>query len=641
MPPTNIGWLALGPPKAKLIARASATDMSPWKINKSAPRTLTDSVSVALRPLLSYTLWRLYEDLNILGVGNSCILLTNDVITYNTAQTLNVCVGTISDMRQLIASRTNLEDLDSFGDVEREFGRREPVPKSNLSWREERAQARKAKNDTLQKDSTGDPKNCASDQKASTSDQKTIIADQNDNTEDPKNCINDLKGSTGDQNGNIDKPESHFINHPITYEGLAIKDTETRVPEIKSNIPKMEELSIVSEDRKRVQEWLTKPDSAVNLTKIEDTGLTGFNSVGHEKPVDTLCYVEIASTPLEKEKSEKPADRLSYVQVASTPTKKDTIEKSASRGAVNSQPANTQSNEWEGKKGVIDTPTMASDLLTNETPAALTLDNGVFGNAKFSPEREGVSPREAETQNHRCSSQSAASSGSMPCSPRLSSETNSLSTTEAQEQEDSDEEVVVFNPRAKRWSSQSKPIKDISQTISPAKTLNSRNLASGFESPPRKGSSDQVPVTPSPSIHAQASLLLPNQSPRDQTFGEQSPRGQVHRDQALSEQGLRRHSPRNISPRNRSPRNNQAQRKQNRPNQGPQNRAPPAIIDPDFFGRSAVVNIKPQGQNGQGRYFHRGGHRRGPRGHEADVEYVLTSGATREATRGKGKLWVP
>jgi hypothetical protein len=53
------------------------------------------------------------------------------------------------------------------------------------------------------------------------------------------------------------------------------------------------------------------------------------------------------------------------------------------------------------------------------------------------------------------------------------------------------------------------------------------------------------------------------------------------------------------------------------------------------------VNIHPNGQNGQGRYFQRGSPRRGPRVLEPEVEYVLTSGATREATRGKGKLWVP
>ena len=97
-------------------------------MNKSAPKTSADSVPVALRPLLSYTLWRLYEERNTQGVGHSCILLTNDVATYNVAQTLTICVGTISQIRLLIASQTKVEDVDSFGELEREFGIRSPLP---------------------------------------------------------------------------------------------------------------------------------------------------------------------------------------------------------------------------------------------------------------------------------------------------------------------------------------------------------------------------------------------------------------------------------------------------------------------------------------------------------------------------------
>lgn len=576
--------------------------MSPWRVNKSAPRLLAGSVPVRLRPLLSYTLWRLYEELSSPAVGNSCILLTNDAATYDIAQGLTIKVKTIPEIRQLIASQTLIEDVDSFGELEREFGRREPVAKQELGWRQLRPKVSKVNDDNV------------------------------------------LDCSTGDQNGDIDKPGDQIIIHPIKNGDLTLKATEAEVPEVKSNISYMEELPVVSDNRKSVQEWLPKAGSAVHATRIEDPEQTEFNSMSHEKTVDTSCHFEVASTPLEKETTEKPENSIldtpCHFEVASTPLEKETTKKPENSIAPNSQPADSQVNEWQAKKDVIDTPIMTSDVVTNEAPAPRIMDTGVLGSAYLSPERKPVFPQEAEPQNRHCSSPSGASSGSMPCSPRLSSETNSLSTTEAQEQEDSDEEVVVFNPRAKRWSSQSKPIKDVSQPTSPAKTLNPRNLASAFESPPRKGSSHQVPVTPSPPSQAQTSPLPRNQTPRNQTSGQQASRDQVYPDQTHSDQGLRNHSPRKNSPRNRSPRN-QAQRKQGQPNQTPQNRAPPAIIDPDFFGRSPVVNIKPNGQNGQGRYFHRGSPRRGPRGHEADVEYVLTSGATREATRGKGKLWVP
>ena len=75
----------------------------------------------------------------------------------------------------------------------------------------------------------------------------------------------------------------------------------------------------------------------------------------------------------------------------------------------------------------------------------------------------------------------------------------------------------------------------------------------------------------------------------------------------------------------------------------------PAVIDPDAFDRSYVVqpltSTPTNGTNGtngnhraQGR---RGSPRRTPRTPEPDVEYVLKSGSPRAATRGRGKLWIP
>lgn len=582
--------LVLGPVKAKLVARASAPDMSPWKMNKSAPRTLADSVPVALRPLLSYTLWRLYEERNSQGVGHPCMLLTNDVATYNVAQTLTIDVGSISQIRLLIASQTEVEDVESFGELEREFGRRAPLPKRDPNGPKLEDKVPEANNGNMLNGGIGDHKGIADDE----------------------------KGSTGELNGDVDKPESQVVVHPINNGDLPINLTEAGVPEITSHITKMEEPSIVTEDQNSVQEWLTKADPAVHLLTIEDTEKAGLEIAGLEKPVHTLHDVEAASTPSETE----------------------TVEKLVNNSTSNYQQVVRQGIESQLKEEVVDTPIKPSDLTANGKPAPMNFANGISKSTYNSPERNSLSPQRVEAQNQQCSSPSAASSGSMPCSPRPSSETNSLSTAEAQEPEDSDEEVVVFNPRAKRWSSQSKPVRELPQPKSPAKPLISRTLEPGFESPPRERSSERVTVTPSPSGQAQTNLLPPNKSPRNQKSGEQSPRGQVSRDQAHREQGSQKHSPRNMSPRNHSPRN-QVQRRQGRPNQTPPNRAPPAIIDPDFFGRSPVVKLNPGGHNGQGRYFPHGGPRRGPRGHEADVEYVVTSGTTREAARGKGKLWVP
>ena len=343
-----------------------------------------------------------------------------------------------------------------------------------------------------------------------------------------------------------------------------------------------------------------------------------MNSIGYKTTADPINGSASTSTSQEKEN----AKMLNKIT------------------SPNSRPAASQVNHEQPTEEDFKTTVVTSELFTNDTPLPLSMGNGGLGSGFASPERRPGPPQDTPSQNRRFSSPSGASSGSTPGSPRPSSETNSLSTTEAQEPEDSDEEVVVFNPRAKRWSSQSKPSNHVPQPTTPAKTLNSRNAASGFETPSSSGSSNQAIATPSPTSHAQNNPLPQAQALRKQEANGQVPRDQTHRNQNLSEQGSRNHSPRNHGPRNRSPRN-QAQRKQGRSNQAPQKRAPPAIIDPDFFGRSPVVNIHPNGQNGQARHFHHGTSRRGPRAHEPEVEYVLTSGATREASRGKGKLWVP
>lgn len=641
MPQACLHRLALGPAKAKLVARASATDVTPWRINKSAPKTSPDSLPAPLRPLFSYTLWRLYEDVNTIGGRNSCILLTNDVATSNLAKTLNISVRTMYEIRQLIASQTKVEDLDSFGDLEREFGQREPVPKSDPNWRKLRLKAPTVNNDHMLHGSQVDHKGNTADQTVNDqtvndqtindqtiNDQTVNTTNQTINTADQTVNTADQAVNTAEPSGGVDLPASKVIIHSSSEGDLSIMDKEAVVPEIQSNTASTEDFPIVLEDQENVQEWLTTADSGVNLARTENTEQTRLDSMGHEKPADALFHVEVASAPTETETTKSSATSITPIF----------------------QPGNKQGTESPVRKDVIDTPITASDIVTDEAPTPMPADSGVPRSPNVLPERQGASPQEAENQNQHSSSPSAVSSGSVPCSPRPLSETNSLSTTEAQDEEDSDEEVVVFNPRAKRWSSHAKSIKDTPQPISPAEPLNSRKLAPGFESPPRKESSDRLLATPSPSGHAQTRLLPPNPSPRGQISGEQSPQGQVNLDPVNGEQSLRKHGPQNMSPRNRDPQNgsprnhsprNQGQRKQGRPNSAPQNRAPPAIIDPDFFGRSAVVNLNPNGHNGQGRYFNRNKPRRGPRSYEADVEYVLTSGSTREDTRGKGKLWVP
>ena len=72
----------------------------------------------------------------------------------------------------------------------------------------------------------------------------------------------------------------------------------------------------------------------------------------------------------------------------------------------------------------------------------------------------------------------------------------------------------------------------------------------------------------------------------------------------------------------------------------------PTVIDPDAFDRSYIIKPRPHTPNGSSNGNHRIpsprlSPRRATGTPEAEVDFVLKSGAPRAATRGRGKLWVP
>lgn len=590
------------PAKAKLVARASNTELSPWKMHKMAPKSLPGSMPTMLRPLISYTLWRLYENSGAAGGGKWCTILTNDALTGRIAHELSISVCTMSEMRQLIASENLCEDRNFTGELEREFGHREP-----------QSTARKVKDDDV------------------------------------------LQHSPDGLILNLEEPGAE------TVLGL-IEPQESTVPHTEAE-----------------------------LAKIKDKSFEG-----------------------------------KQVAVPSTPT--DTEAAFAENRTIVSR-----SEGYPAAEVII----TASDMIQEKPPVGKTA-NGVLASPFASPKRMATSPRASQSPNRQSSSQSGCSSGSMPGSLHLSSETNSLSAAEVQDQEDSDEEVVVFHPRGRRWASQARLIEDIPQVTSPAVSLRVPNQTPVVESPIHKEFFTQAPISPSPAILPRTSPLPEDQATPGEASVEQASCEQAERDQTQAQQSQWNHSPRNNSPRNNGPRNNgprnngprndssrnngsringprnngsrnngsrnigpsnngpsnngpsnnnpringprhynsrnnvpnndrphhhnprkasqpkqfqsnQAEQRQVEQNQVQHDRPPTAIIDPDHFGRSSVVSIKPSGQNGRGRHFQNGSPRHfqngsprhGTRNLDTDVDYVVTSGASREATRGKGKLWIP
>ena len=69
--------------------------------------------------------------------------------------------------------------------------------------------------------------------------------------------------------------------------------------------------------------------------------------------------------------------------------------------------------------------------------------------------------------------------------------------------------------------------------------------------------------------------------------------------------------------------------------------ASPAIIDPDAFDRFTLTATRSSNNNDNRRASPRVSPRRAPRTLEPEVDYVLKSGSPRGSTRGRGKLWIP
>ena len=184
-----------------------------------------------------------------------------------------------------------------------------------------------------------------------------------------------------------------------------------------------------------------------------------------------------------------------------------------------------------------------------DTPGGVTVSN-----------QQQTTPNNTDAQSQQSPTHHNVTEKSTPSFHQSSTSTSPVTAKAEPEIEDSDEEVVVFNPKAKRLSAQ-------------------QNAAKQFKSRPSNQVDKVRPVsqvqTP---VHTPVQTLV------------QTP-----------------------------------------------------VIDPDAFGRSFATNPRPNfTHNGyQSRNSPRGSPRRGQKMNQPEVNYVLKSGSTREASRGQGKLWVP
>lgn len=90
-------------------------------MQKNAPSVSAREVPAALRPFMSCALWRLHESIDR-NDANQLFLLSNQQSIRTVAQKLNIAVRSSKELGERIAATIEKTDLDVFGELERCFG---------------------------------------------------------------------------------------------------------------------------------------------------------------------------------------------------------------------------------------------------------------------------------------------------------------------------------------------------------------------------------------------------------------------------------------------------------------------------------------------------------------------------------------
>lgn len=569
----------IGPVKPKLVAKASGVETSPWKMNKKAPRIPPSEVPEALRPLLSYTLWRLYENVATWSDSNPTVLLSSDPKTSTMARKLNITVKQIGQLRQAIASKKMVKtNRHVSGHLERDFGI------------------------TISK--TSPLKNG-----------KVHTGSENSTSETREDCeLNELVDSNSEPSELVVSDRELNGDH-----GVPGKTEDTLIDG--------GEKANLAVDQYEQKDFHQPAEQAIATANSDNL-----------KELKRILHIS-ESAPSEDQKlaaSPKPAWIASEVDFPLEETEIHT-------------------------KGTITTGiTAEADAnIVNKLSAKVenTFDKNDFAphSARVPIVRHGNLRHEnySEFSQREITSRPATINSASLSSRPSSRESSSLPTQVTQEPEDSDEEVVVFNPRAKRFSAQHKKLPTpnvpdspkaagatISATTSVAVAMTTDSTAASTAPAIAPVAAPAIAPTKPPTAPTVVPMIAPTIAPviapAIVPATETSPKLASAKANSPTLPYVRISSYKAASGKTNPAKPNHG--KHSRP-QTPVVQA--AIIDPDFFGRSSVVNVRPNIQNGNSRNSPRASPRRGPRIPDSDVDYVLTSGATREAARGRGKLWIP
>ncbi|KAL8921711.1 MAG: hypothetical protein Q9208_005641 [Pyrenodesmia sp. 3 TL-2023] len=135
---------ANGPAKPRLVARSAGVDGSPWKKSNKALSLPISEVPKETRPVLSSVLWRIHEKGATLWDTNRTFLLCENEKTNALAKKLGIVTKSVVELRKLCNEKETTERRETFGELEAHFNLPEIVKAAPLVNAEDSAKLKPA-----------------------------------------------------------------------------------------------------------------------------------------------------------------------------------------------------------------------------------------------------------------------------------------------------------------------------------------------------------------------------------------------------------------------------------------------------------------------------------------------------------------
>ena len=570
--------------KPKLVARAVGNETSPWKTGVKALSLRINTVPKDVRPLLSCVLWRLHEKGATRWDTERTVLLDdNDQVTV-LAKKLGIAFKSFEQLRKMLNIQWASEiDISLNGNLEKEFGVRSSAH---------------------------------------------------------IHATTEVVGS--EQKEKL--PQGQILNNDKVADIASSEKGDKAV-----SVPEVAEKPVA----KHIQEIATSTDTLDEDKNLGTEAVDEFQSNGGASSnASELAESQKSKGPAGDRNQEKQVQNIPGVLPISPPT---TVAKE--HGSSRSvQPASVSMNDYAlGQKGGIAAwveSLVAGSIDGNEAlreppeeEPVKTFEPLTYRQALTGKLESDKKPPTTERSNEIVKNVTPSPRPSPRQSPQ-DSPVEAPAVKSSTGSEDSDEEIVVFNPKAKRLSAQQIQ-RPQTPTAPPQPISHSRNASGnrpqssrGKKSPSRKKSPPRPTVAPTiidPDSFGRGFATNPH-STYSRTFSPHSTNGRINNPRYGNHRGghSRQYNQRAF---------NQSVTSNVLPPPAPINPPQPLSENKQPSDDTSAANpIQPKPVRAeQARYSPRGSPRHVPINPEPEFgqPFILRSGTSRESTRGKGKLWVP